>query len=78
MFESKQTPKFVTKKKNTELAKPLTKISLNFKLLTKEPITTATVKEIYVKNIVLWKPKNKSPINIEKITINVPKNKFLK
>jgi len=53
-----------------ELDKPLYKILLNFRSFIKNPTTTAADKEMYVKNMVLWNPRNKSPINIEKITIN--------
>ena len=48
-----QDPKFVIKKKITELAKPLNTISLKFYFLINIPMPVATANAEYVKNIVL-------------------------
>ena len=73
-----QAPKFVIIKKQTEPDKPLKNISLKLNFLIKSPIATTAIKEVYVNIIVEWKPIIRSPINIDKITINEPNNKFLK
>ena len=46
-------PKFVIIKKQKELAKVLSIISVNLKRLIQKPIKTAITKEIQLKNIVL-------------------------
>ena len=76
--ETSHTPKLVIIKKKTELDKPLNNISVNLNFLIKRPSAVAAVNAMYVKNIVLWKPKYISPINMDAITINELRKNCLK